>query len=133
MYNVAVAGAPSGLEVEDSDDKSVTLKWQKPRDDGGSKVQGYIVEARPAGGEWHQVTPSSRPIRGTEATIDGLETGEKMEFRVMAKNEAGLSQPSQATRPVELKPKFSTFARPKMICILVLYCTSHILSSGYPL
>ena len=72
-------------------------------------MQGYIVEARPAGGDWRQVTPSSRPVRGTETTVDGLEPGEKYEFRVMAKNEAGLSQPSQATRPVELKPKFSRF------------------------
>ena len=95
------------MEVTDVDDKAVTLSWQKPRDEGGARLQGYVVEVRsPSDRSWRPAT--ERPIKDTEFTVPDLNNGEKYEFRVRAKNEAGLGEPSDVTKPVLVKPKYST-------------------------
>lgn len=36
----------------DVDKGEVSLRWARPLDDGGDRIQGYIVEYRPIGGHW---------------------------------------------------------------------------------
>jgi len=58
-------GAPL---VEDVDEDSVTLSWGKPRDDGGDKVQGYVVEVREKGtNKWKPLNEKS-PCRDNKYT-----------------------------------------------------------------
>ncbi|CAH8526186.1 unnamed protein product [Heterobilharzia americana] len=98
-------GAPGSIEVADVDANSVTLEWSKPKSDGGSKINGYVIEYRPVnGGNWEKAPTG--PIKGNSATVTGLSPGEKYVFRVLAKNDVGTSEPSSATRPVECKPKY---------------------------
>ena len=40
--------APRDLRVVDQSESSVSLSWTPPRDDGGSKITGYVVEKRDA-------------------------------------------------------------------------------------
>ena len=48
------------------DEDAVTLSWNKPRDDGGDKVQGYIVEAKEKGtGKWVPLNERN-PCRDTK-------------------------------------------------------------------
>ena len=62
------AGAPSQPNVDEITPDSVTLSWEKPRDDGGSKIQGYIKEKKPKDGdEWEEVT--STPVQGTQCKV----------------------------------------------------------------
>ncbi|TGZ63952.1 hypothetical protein CRM22_006631 [Opisthorchis felineus] len=96
--------APGVPEVADVDSDTVTLEWTKPRNDGGGRINGYMVEVRPAsGGDWEKA--QTGPVKGTSATVIGLKKGEKYMFRVSAKNDAGIGEPSRPTRPVECKPK----------------------------
>ncbi|CAH8497134.1 unnamed protein product [Schistosoma turkestanicum] len=98
-------GAPGNVEVADVDANSVTLEWSKPRSDGGSKINGYVIEYRPVnGGSWEKAPTG--PIRGNSGTVTGLSPGEKYVFRVLAKNDIGTSEPSSSTRPIECKPKY---------------------------
>uniref|UniRef100_A0A3Q0KKY1 non-specific serine/threonine protein kinase n=1 Tax=Schistosoma mansoni TaxID=6183 RepID=A0A3Q0KKY1_SCHMA len=98
-------GAPGNVEVADVDANSVTLEWSKPRSDGGSKINGYVIEFRPVnGGSWEKAPTG--PIRGNSGTVTGLFPGEKYVFRVLAKNDVGTSEPSSSTRPIECKPKY---------------------------
>ncbi|CAH8566640.1 unnamed protein product [Schistosoma rodhaini] len=98
-------GSPGNVEVADVDANSVTLEWSKPRSDGGSKINGYVIEFRPVnGGSWEKAPTG--PIRGNSGTVTGLSPGEKYVFRVLAKNDVGTSEPSSSTRPIECKPKY---------------------------
>uniref|UniRef100_A0A5K3EN24 non-specific serine/threonine protein kinase n=1 Tax=Mesocestoides corti TaxID=53468 RepID=A0A5K3EN24_MESCO len=98
-------GPPGDLEISDVDADSVKLRWTKPRKTGNGKITGYIVEYKPAlGGEWTKGTGVSG--KDTEGTVSGLEKGEKYLFRVSAKNEAGVGEPVQTSRPVLCKPKY---------------------------
>ncbi|KAF8572507.1 hypothetical protein P879_00960 [Paragonimus westermani] len=83
-----VPGAPSNVNVADVEANEVTLEWNKPRSDGGRRINGYVVEYKPASSdEWRQAPGGL--VKGLKTTIDGLRKGEKYNFRVAAKNEAG--------------------------------------------
>lgn len=54
--------------IEDVDEDSVTLSWTKPKDDGGDKVQGYVVEVREKGtNKWKPLNEKS-PCRDNKFT-----------------------------------------------------------------
>lgn len=92
--------APSAPEITDTSPKSIGLKWNKPKNDGGSPIQGYIVEKREPGvqDEWKPV--NTKPIIGTHYNVPNLDEGHGYEFRVIAVNDAG---PGRLTRHSSLK------------------------------
>ena len=77
---------------------SITLHWDKPSDIGSGKLQGYIVELKPTGGDWKVVNVD--PVREPKMEVQDLKELQKYEFRVKAVNQAGPGVPSTATRPV---------------------------------
>ena len=82
--------------MEHIDEKSVTLSWQRPANDGGGKISGYVIEKLPEGAdEWVEVPGG--PVKDTTATVPHLKTGEKCRFRVRAVNKAGNGAPSKPT------------------------------------
>ena len=97
MHSVA-AGAPGAPHVDGVTPNSVSLSWTKPTDTGGGKIQGYVVEVKPKGGDWAPAT--SLPVKDTECTVPNLKEGQEYEFRVKAVNEAGPGNPSVSTGPV---------------------------------
>ena len=61
------------------------------KEDGGSHVTNYVVEKQDIKtGNWE---PVSRFIRGTKYEVMGLVEGHEYNFRVMAENEHGVSEP----------------------------------------
>ena len=66
MSTVA-AGPPGQPVAEEITPNSVTLAWEKPRDDGNGKIKGYIVEVKPKGGDWEEVTPT--PVKETTCKV----------------------------------------------------------------
>lgn len=96
-------GAPSTPEVTGYDTNQISLKWNPPRDDGGSPIIGYVVEKfEKKDGEW---TPVKMPmVRGTEATITGLSEGEIYQFRIRAVNAAGQGEASNSSAPTKCQP-----------------------------
>ena len=50
-------GSPGTPEVIDVDEDAITIAWDPPKDDGGNKVQGYVVEMKEPDGRWKQVSP----------------------------------------------------------------------------
>jgi hypothetical protein len=92
------AGPPGQPVVEGVTPHSVSLSWSKPTDTGNGKIQGYIVEVKPKGGDWTEAT--TEPVRDTQFTVPHLKEGEEYQFRVKAVNEAGPGEPSSATGPV---------------------------------
>uniref|UniRef100_A0A8C5DVR8 Titin n=1 Tax=Gouania willdenowi TaxID=441366 RepID=A0A8C5DVR8_GOUWI len=91
---------PGTITLKDVTKNSVTLSWEKPEHDGGSRVGCYIVEVLHKGAEkWAQAVI----VKETEATITGLNAGEEYMFRVAARNEKGTSDPRQIGVPVIVK------------------------------
>ena len=63
----AVPDSPSNLAVDDVDDNAVTLKWSKPKSDGGKKLLGYVIEYKElSSGRWK--TYNEVPLKDTMAT-----------------------------------------------------------------
>lgn len=88
---------------------SVSLSWMSPLYDGGSKIVGYIVERKP-----YNVTGDGRWLKCNYTivsenffTVTALSEGEEYEFRVLAKNSAGvISKGSETTGPVTCKDEY---------------------------
>lgn len=45
-------GAPGQPEPIATTEDSITLQWTRPLHDGGSPIQGYVLEKREEGGDW---------------------------------------------------------------------------------
>ncbi|XP_023931299.1 twitchin isoform X3 [Lingula anatina] len=103
QHQYTVPDAPGRPKVDDVDADRVTLSWTRPRDDGGDKIQGYIIEAKEKGGKWKPVTDF--PVKDLTHTVTGLPKDKEFDFRVKAKNKAGLSEPSDTSGFVTTKPK----------------------------
>ncbi|XP_067930808.1 twitchin-like [Watersipora subatra] len=102
------ADNPSKVALVDMTKNSVTLSWARPNSDGGDPIQGYIIEYKKAGDHW---APFNRkPISDLTAKVTDLEY-EEYEFRVRAKNKAGLSEHSNPLK-VQVKPEFTTAGKP---------------------
>uniref|UniRef100_A0A8C4NYK8 Titin n=1 Tax=Dicentrarchus labrax TaxID=13489 RepID=A0A8C4NYK8_DICLA len=101
QVKVSEAPLPPGKVVlVDVTRHSVTLSWEKPDYDGGSKISNYIVEMQPKGDEKWTVCSE---VKALEATIDGLTTGEEYAFRVIAVNDKGKSDSKPLATPVVVK------------------------------
>ena len=82
---------------------SVSLSWDKPEYDGGAKVSGYIIERRDLPeGRWTRCNFTN--VAETHYDVTGLTENNQYDFRVIAKNAAGLfSEPSDNTGPITVK------------------------------
>lgn len=75
---------------------SVTLQWEIPKRDGGSKIVAYSVERRHGRGKWLRCNFTD--ITETQFTVTGLSPGDRFEFRVIARNAVGtVSPPSNSS------------------------------------
>jgi len=89
-------GRPGKPDIIDYDNKSVTLKWAKPEEDGGRPITHYTVEMKDKlSVEWVEVlkTKDNNP----EGVVQGLKEKNVYQFRVRAHNKAGASEPSEPT------------------------------------
>ncbi|XP_052707844.1 twitchin-like isoform X13 [Crassostrea angulata] len=103
--------APGHVSVMDIDESAVTLSWSKPRNDGGKKIVGYVVEYKdPTTGRWKEA--NDFPIDECVYQVKGLKKDKPYDFRVRAKNMAGLSEPSEVVGPITPKPKYTKSSPP---------------------
>uniref|UniRef100_A0A3B4V064 Titin n=1 Tax=Seriola dumerili TaxID=41447 RepID=A0A3B4V064_SERDU len=87
FINVRVLDSPSkptNLEVKEVKRDSVSISWETPLIDGGTKISHYISKA-------------------LEVTVTGLTKGKEYFFRVSAVNEKGRSEPKSLLTPVTVK------------------------------
>ncbi|KAM6937763.1 titin-like [Xenentodon cancila] len=97
---------PTDVEVTSATSEVMTICWKRPASDGGSRISGYIVEKREKQGvRWVRV--NKKPVYDLRVKASGLHKGFEYEFRVLAENAGGLSEPSPPS-PLTLAedPKF---------------------------
>jgi hypothetical protein len=95
----------------------ITVKWKKPKDDGGSDITGYLLEKMDLDtGRW---IPAGEvgPGEPHTFTFSGLTPKKKYKFRVKATNKEGESEPLEtddailAKNPYGMKYIFITLHR----------------------
>ena len=81
---VTPPGAPASLTAVPGNG-AVTLSWSAPSSDGGSPVDGYVIQ----GGTSPSDASITDQVTGTTATMSGLADGTMYFFRVTAHNSSG--------------------------------------------
>lgn len=90
---------PKRVSVTRQVDKSVTLDWEPPEDDGGCRIGNYVVEYyRNGWNVWLKAITS----RKTSVTLFDLIEGSEYRFRVKAESPYGMSAPSEESAPVKI-------------------------------
>jgi len=90
--------------IVDFDNKSVTLRWNKPTDTGGRPITHFIIQKKDKFGGWFDALITdddncAATIEELEARVPGLSEGKWYQFRIVAVNKAGESWPSYETKP----------------------------------
>ncbi|KRY50894.1 Twitchin [Trichinella britovi] len=112
-YQFDVPSPPGTPEAVDMDTTWVTLTWDRPNSDGGSKILGYLVEFRePDSYKW--TSANAFLAKEPRLVIESLRDQSEYQFRVLAKNAAGFSKPSEPSSFIKLKPKFSPPGAPSL-------------------
>ena len=92
--------SPDSVEAKSITDSTVTLAWDKPDHDGGSRIESYTLEMLPKGSDkWIKICST----KDLHATVKGLQSGNEYYFRVKAKNENGFSEPKEMLSSVLIK------------------------------
>jgi len=100
--------APSQPEVTDSNTNFIRLQWNKPENNGGNPIIGYIIQSKEKNStDW--IDCNSFPVKACEYTATNVLEGLTYEFRVQAVNEAGPGEPSPASVAQKAEPPISNF------------------------
>uniref|UniRef100_A0A3P8STH1 Titin n=1 Tax=Amphiprion percula TaxID=161767 RepID=A0A3P8STH1_AMPPE len=91
---------PRRLDVVDTTNSTACLVWLKPEHDGGSRIRGYIVEFRAKGTDRWVVSGETKSLK---TLVEGLIENTEYDFRVKAKNDAGISEPQGTFGSVVIK------------------------------
>uniref|UniRef100_A0A3Q3GHF8 Uncharacterized protein n=1 Tax=Labrus bergylta TaxID=56723 RepID=A0A3Q3GHF8_9LABR len=92
FISLDVPGPVKNLQVIDTADGEVSLAWEEPESDGGSKVIGYVMERRDVKRKtWTLATDQAD---SPDAIINDVIENKEYIFRVKAQNKAGVGKPS---------------------------------------
>lgn len=91
---------PKRVNVVDTSSSTASLVWLKPEHDGGSRIRGYIVESRVKGTDTWVVYGETKSLK---MLVEGLLENTEYDFRVRAKNDAGISEPQGTLSSVVIK------------------------------
>lgn len=96
---------PGRPEPTNWDKDFVDLKWSPPANDGGAPIEKYVVQMRDKSGRtWTDAL--TVPGNQTQGKVTNVDEGHEYEFRVVAVNKAGPSEPSDVSKSVVAKPRF---------------------------
>uniref|UniRef100_A0A4W5MPX4 Titin n=1 Tax=Hucho hucho TaxID=62062 RepID=A0A4W5MPX4_9TELE len=92
--------APSTPEASAITRDSMVLTWERPEDNGGSDIDGYVLEKRDKEGiRWTKC--NKKRLNDIRFRCTGLTEGHSFEFRVSAENAAGVGLPSAPTEYIK--------------------------------
>lgn len=102
--------SPSKPQIVDWDKDHVDLEWQPPKVDGGTPITGYIIQKKEKGSPYWinavHVPSSGGADAKTKARVPELVEGQEYEFRVIAVNKIGQSEPSEPSDLITAKSRY---------------------------
>ena len=98
-------GPPENLRIGEVTKSSIELLWSEPLNNGGAPIITYVVEKRSS--KQIKWTPCDYDERSNKChfNVEQLREGYEYEFRVAAKNKAGVGDFTHPTQPVVAKIK----------------------------
>lgn len=112
---------PSTPEAPNIDEIFATtcrIQWTPPTSDGGTPLTGYFVERRLQGASrWSKVTKQMIAPDVTHVQAEELIEGSEYEFRVIACNKVGQSEPSTPSRTIVAR---NPFGKLKILCFFFI-------------
>ena len=113
---------PTGpIEAEEIRADHIKIKWQKPKDEGGCPLTGYIIEKMDVdSGRWvpaGEVGPDAESF-----TASGLTPKKKYKFRVKAVNKEGESDALETDEAIMARNPYGNYN----FSIKTLYFFNHI-------
>ena len=98
--------APDAPSVSEVFRDSALVSWQPPANDGGSPVTGYTLERQASfSPRWTLVNKT--PVAELSLKVDDLIEDNSYQFRVIAHNKAGPSEPSPPSPQIVAKDPWS--------------------------
>lgn len=100
--------APTGpFEANETSPDSITLSWNLPKDSGGLPLERFIIEKRLKNSDrWQKVSSNINP-KDNKMTVRNLTRGCDYDFRIVAVNELGESDPLMTSAPIRAEFPFS--------------------------
>jgi len=98
------------------------LQWKPPKDNGGSPIERYVLEKKPKGSNKWSKCPGHIDPDETEATAKNLDEGQEYDFRVVAVNKEGESEPLVTTEPIKAKYPFGKL---HLVCLTDFHLRSN--------
>ncbi|KAK5977936.1 Fibronectin type III domain protein, partial [Trichostrongylus colubriformis] len=99
VFNVKVKdvpGPPASVYVNEIDSESISISWEKPSDDGGQPITGYVIDKKEDGRRtFHKVAHVSGVK--TTYTVEDLEMLTGYILRVAAVNKYGTGEPVETS------------------------------------
>ncbi|XP_023262464.1 titin-like [Seriola lalandi dorsalis] len=93
--------APSTPTASAVTGDSIALTWERPESDGGTEIDGYILEKRDKEGvRWTKC--NKRRLNDLRFRCTGLTEGHYYQFRVLAENAAGVGAPSEPSEYIKV-------------------------------
>lgn len=95
------------FEANETSPDSITLSWNLPKDSGGLPLERFIVEKRLKNSDrWQKVSSNINP-KENKTTVRNLTRGCDYDFRIVAVNELGESNPLMTSAPIRAEFPFS--------------------------
>jgi titin len=94
---------PGPIEINELTDTSCVLCWKPPIRDNGSPIIEYIIEQRLKSDPSFTRVETRAPVTECYHKLEDLLTNGEYEFRIAARNQAGLSAYSQTDRSIHIR------------------------------
>ncbi|KAF4117329.1 hypothetical protein G5714_001882 [Onychostoma macrolepis] len=103
--SIAVPSPPTGVTLQERVRDYMVLGWQAPAKTGGADIRGYYLDYRTVKdgvtSKWHEI--NLHAVTGTSYKVTDLKENIFYQFQVRAVNQAGISESSIPTVPLECK------------------------------
>ena len=93
-------GKPEHVKARVQEEGVVSLSWGVPTNEGGAEVFNYVIEKRD---ERRRMWQKCGETRDCVFNVDKLQTGNSYNFRIIAENLVGFSEPAELPEAINMK------------------------------
>ncbi|CAH2248546.1 myomesin-2 isoform X4 [Pelobates cultripes] len=111
---VKIPGSPTNVQALDTSKTYIVLSWDPPVPRGRDPIVYYIEKTMVGSGSWQRVN-SQIPVRSPRFAVFDLVEGKSYNFRVIAVNKHGVSEPSEITQPIQAQERLAVPSAPGRI------------------